>query len=135
MLDWANKKEWDGYALVATVARASKTQEAGVPSLGAVWWIVAIVIVIQIIIAALPGSIYAFWSWLTITVSGTLLTLLHGSLPQWREEEWDGRRLGEKQMKTTQWSKPRREDKTIILTPGNGSTHALVIVSEGYGLD
>jgi hypothetical protein len=46
-----------------------------------------------------------------------------GSLTQWRVEKWACRRL------------TGRSKKNFVLTRGNGAQHAIVIISDGRGLD
>lgn len=77
-------------------------------------------IVIQLSIAAIPCGKYGDWGILLITASGILLSLATGSIPQWSKEKWACR---------------RNSEKTVILSRGNGSQHAIVILGDGKGLD
>jgi hypothetical protein len=128
--DWDFKKEWNGFALVVSVVRVSAAEKAGKPKLDRVWWSGLGIIVTQIVLAAVPEIKYGSWSVLVITVGGTLLCLAQAALPQWRKEKWACRDLAEESMKEGE-----RKDKTVILTRGNGSPHAIVIISEGVGPD
>lgn len=81
-------------------------------------WFVALV---QLGIAAIPCGIWGDWGVLLVTTCGILLTVLTASLGQWQAEKWANRRLKAKQK------------KTVILTTGNGSQHAIVIIGrEGF---
>lgn len=133
--DWDKKEERLGdfkYALVVTVCRASKTKPPGVPNLDIVWYSGVVTIVAQIIISTIPTYLYGSWTAFVLTIGGTLLSLVQGALPQWRAEKWACRDLAEE---TRMDRKGRRIDKTISLTRGNGTTHVLVIISEGHGFD
>jgi hypothetical protein len=106
--------------LCVTVYRASAGQTAGVPKKDRIYWSGIFTAVIQLGIAAIPCGIYGDWGILLITASGIALAFATGSLPQWSKEKWACR---------------RESDKTVILTRGNGSQHAIVIVGDGHGLD
>jgi hypothetical protein len=71
-------------------------------------------------VAAIPYGLYGDWSVLVVTAAGVILSFTTGSLRQWAKEKWAGR---------------RNSRKTVILTKGNGSQHALVIIGDGKGLD
>lgn len=78
-------------------------------------WIQSILVaVIQLGVAAIPCGISQDWSILLITACGIVLSSATASLPQWRKEKWACRR--------------QREGKNIILTRGNGSQHAIVVL-------
>ncbi|PYI13973.1 hypothetical protein BO99DRAFT_447269 [Aspergillus violaceofuscus CBS 115571] len=76
--------------------------------------------VLQIGIAAIPCGMSGDWGIFLVTVPGILLSFATGSLSQWSKEKWACRRNCE---------------KTVILTKGNGSQHAIVIIGDGKGLD
>ncbi|KAM3515859.1 hypothetical protein MY11210_000399 [Beauveria gryllotalpidicola] len=65
-------------------------------------------------------AVYGDWSILLIFASGTLLALSTGSLGQWSREKWACR-------KDTR--------KNFVLTQGNGSQHAIVVIGDDKGLD
>jgi hypothetical protein len=76
--------------------------------------------IFQLGIAAIPCGIFGDWSILLVTAIGSLLAYGTGRLPQWAKEKWACR---------------DRSTKTIILTKGNGSQHAIVVIGNGKGLD
>ncbi|CAA9964884.1 hypothetical protein PTMSG1_08243 [Pyrenophora teres f. maculata] len=76
--------------------------------------------VIQLLMGAIPCFLFGDWSVLLVTAAGIVLVLLSGSLSQWAKEKWACR---------------RDSKKTVILTRGNGSQHAIVIIGRGKGLD
>ncbi|KAG0647080.1 hypothetical protein D0Z07_7049 [Hyphodiscus hymeniophilus] len=76
--------------------------------------------VIQLGIAAIPLAIFGDWSVFVITASGTMLSFTTCSLTQWRKEKWACRTGSEKKM---------------LLTEGNGSQFAILILGCGRGLD
>ncbi|KAK9427262.1 hypothetical protein V1505DRAFT_53790 [Lipomyces doorenjongii] len=76
--------------------------------------------VVQLVIAAIPCGVYGDWGILLVTACGTALSFAVGALPQWKREKWACR---------------RKTDKTVVLTKGNGSQHAIVIVGDKNGLD
>ncbi|KAK2608628.1 hypothetical protein QQS21_002857 [Conoideocrella luteorostrata] len=76
--------------------------------------------IVQLSVAAAPWIKSGDWSVFLVTAVGTTLAFLTGLLPQWAQEKWACRE------KTT---------KTVILTRGNGSQHAIVIIGCGRGLD
>lgn len=76
--------------------------------------------ILQLGIAAIPCGLYGDWGIILITGSGVFLSFAMGCIPQWSREKW-ACRLNSK--------------KTVILTTGNGSQHAIVIMGDGKGLD
>ncbi|MCJ1306684.1 hypothetical protein MMC25_000327 [Agyrium rufum] len=76
--------------------------------------------IVQLGIAAIPCGVFGDWGILAVTAAGTFLSFLTGSLPQWSKEKWACR---------------KNSDKTVILTKGNGSQHAIVVLGNGRGLD
>lgn len=76
--------------------------------------------IVQLGLAAIPCFLFGDWAVLLTTASGIALSLAMGSLPQWAEEKW---------------ACGRGTSKIIILTRGNGSQHAIVVISDGKGLD
>lgn len=73
--------------------------------------------VLQLGISAIPLGIWGDWGILLVTDWDSITT---ASLPQWQQEKWSCR---------------RNSSKSIILTRGNGSQHAIVVVGTGQGLD
>ncbi|KAK9351270.1 hypothetical protein V1523DRAFT_435559 [Lipomyces doorenjongii] len=76
--------------------------------------------VLQLGIAAIPRGIFGDWGILLVTASGMVLSFATGSLSQWSKEKWACR---------------RNSEKTVLLTRGNGSQHAIVVMGDGKGLD
>lgn len=85
-----------------------------------VYWLGFATAIVQLGIAAIPCGIHGDWGILLITATGILLSFVSGCLPQWKEEKWACR---------------RKSTKNVILTRGNGSQHAIVVLGEGKGLD
>ena len=71
---------------------------------------------LQLGIAAIPCGVYGDWGILMVTVCGICLSWITAGLPQWRNEKWACRRLD------------ADSNKKVVLTRGNGSQHAIVIL-------
>ncbi|KAI0643449.1 hypothetical protein C8Q79DRAFT_979040 [Trametes meyenii] len=56
---------------------------------------------------------------LIVTVGGTLLALVSSGLPQWREEKYAARKVD-----------GRKGNEVVCITRGNGSTFAMVVISD-----
>ena len=95
----------------------------GVPSRDWVYWCGVAVIVAQLAIAVIPGALNGNWVVLIVTVGGTALALTGAGLGQWRDEKYAARRVD-----------PRRGREAVVLTRGNGSTFAMVVVSDRAGI-
>lgn len=92
----------------------------GVPTLDWVWYSGIVVMVVQLAVAAIPWAVNGAWDILMVTAAGNLLALVGGSLPQWRLEKW---------------ACPKAGGDTTIVTEGNGSRSAMVILgNKGSGL-
>ncbi|KAI0631375.1 hypothetical protein C8Q77DRAFT_1018057, partial [Trametes polyzona] len=89
---------------------------AGVPARDWVYWCGVLVILAQLAIAVVPGALNGNWIVLFITAGGTALALTASGLPQWREEKFAAREL--------------KGREVVCITRGNGSTFAMVVVSE-----
>ncbi|KAG5980456.1 hypothetical protein E4U54_006784 [Claviceps lovelessii] len=87
---------------------------------GPLAWIGVATAVVQLGVAAAPWARYGDWSVFFVTAMGTFLAFLTTRLPQWAKEKWSCR---------------DKVKKTVVLTKGNGSQHAIVIISHGDGLD
>ncbi|KAI3318585.1 hypothetical protein HD806DRAFT_305357 [Xylariaceae sp. AK1471] len=74
----------------------------------------------QLTLAALPFGLYGNWPIFLVTGAGIALSFATGAMPQWAAEKWACR---------------QRSNKVTILTRGNGSQHAIVIMGDGRGLD
>ncbi|KAK7688508.1 hypothetical protein QCA50_008046 [Cerrena zonata] len=96
------------------------SQPQGIPTSDWVYYSGIVVILVQLVIAAIPGIVSRDWSVLTVTALGTSLALLSGALPKWKAEKWSGRKS------------QKDSDRTVIcLTRGNGYSDVIVIISEG----
>ncbi|KAM3462830.1 hypothetical protein NHJ6243_003836 [Beauveria neobassiana] len=84
------------------------------------YWSGVGIISIQLIVAVVALAVSGDWSILLILASGTLLAMSTGSLGQWSREKWACR---------------RGTRKNFVLTQGNGSQHAIVIIGNDKGLD
>ena len=82
-----------------------------------------LVAILQLGIAAIPCGISGDWGILMITVTGIILSTLTASLSHWKTEKFTCRRLA------------ANRKKNIILTRGNGSQHAIVILGQADFLD
>ncbi|KAG5945547.1 hypothetical protein E4U53_006696 [Claviceps sorghi] len=87
---------------------------------GPLAWIGIATAVLQLGIAVVPWARHGDWSVFLVTAAGTFLALVTTQLPQWAREKWSCR---------------DKANKTVVLTRGNGSQHAIVVVSRGLGLD
>lgn len=106
--------------LVVSVYEPSKTLEAGVQQRDWLYWSGVSTMVLQLGLAAIPLGVHGDWSVLMLTVAGTLLALITGSLSQWRREKWACRRFSE---------------TPYILTEGNGAQHVILVLGNGHGLN
>jgi len=107
--------------LCVSVYRPAPGAKAGEPVYDIAYVYGFIVAFCQLGIASIPCGIYGDWGILLITVFGIILSSVTASLPQWKNEKWACRRL------------PPDGEKKVILTRGNGSQHAIVILgSEGF---
>ena len=79
-----------------------------------------IVMLVQLVVAAIPFILHKEWAIFLITVAGTFLAVITGVLPQWKAE-----RL------------PTRQEtwKNMALTSGNGARDIMVIIGGGKCLD
>ncbi|PGH18803.1 hypothetical protein AJ79_00216 [Helicocarpus griseus UAMH5409] len=94
--------------------------EPGQPGHDIIYYSGFVVTIIQLGIAAVPCGLFGDWGTLLITICGIVLSFATGSLPQWSKEKWACR---------------RKTKKDVILTAGNGSQHAIVVLGDGRGLD
>ncbi|KAI9639991.1 hypothetical protein NHQ30_011550 [Ciborinia camelliae] len=105
--------------LCVSIYRA-KDAQPGYPGYDRPYVIGLIICIFQLGLAAIPCGIFGDWSILLITAAGIVLSFASGAIPQWSQEKWACR---------------RGTRKTIVLTRGNGSQHAIVIIGNGKGLD
>ncbi|KAK7449707.1 hypothetical protein VKT23_013180 [Stygiomarasmius scandens] len=108
--------------LTITFFTTSRQKDTGVPDRDWVYYTGLSIIISQLVIAVIPGALYGNWLILVLTVSGIMLTQVHGSVAQWRQELWGARSI------------PKGKREVVCLTKGNGSAFVIVIRSEGYGL-
>lgn len=109
--------------LVVSFWQPSTKIPHGEPGHDLLHWSGLIVTVLQLGIAAIPLGLSGDWGILMITAAAIILCYTTGALTQWKVEKWACRRLN------------MREKKNFILTRGNGSQHAIAIISGGHGLD
>jgi hypothetical protein len=76
--------------------------------------------VLQLILSIEPLVRAGNWIIFVVTAMGTILCLCDGALPQWGKEKYCGR---------------PKSRKTIILTRGNGSRYAMILISRGDSID
>ncbi|KAE8349588.1 hypothetical protein BDV28DRAFT_58515 [Aspergillus coremiiformis] len=74
--------------------------------------------IVQLAIAAIPYKLYGDWKALAVTAGGIALSYAMGAPGQWRREKWA----------CSTWC-----EETVVLTPGNGSQHAIVVIGTGHG--
>ena len=91
------------------------------PKMDLMWYTGVLVMAVQWAVAAVAGIVEKDWLIMTITISGTFLSLAGGALPQWKQEKWSCRGLS--------------EPKTVILTRGNGHRDVMILHSLGAGPD
>ncbi|GIJ91899.1 hypothetical protein Asppvi_010874 [Aspergillus pseudoviridinutans] len=106
--------------LVVSVYKPSETQPPGIPVRDGLYWSGAVVLILQLSIAAIPCGLFGDWGILMITAVGIILSLITGSLPAWAREKWPCRRDSE---------------DGYILTGGYGNQHAIIILGNGHGLN
>ncbi|KAK3650519.1 hypothetical protein LTR56_006224 [Elasticomyces elasticus] len=92
----------------------------GYPGYDIIYWIGFGTSIFQLGIAAIPCGLFGDWSILLITAAGIVLSFATGSLSQWSDEKWACR---------------TNAKKNVVLTRGNGSQHAIVILGDGKGLN
>ncbi|OQN96510.1 hypothetical protein B0A48_17083 [Cryoendolithus antarcticus] len=105
--------------LCVSIYKAGEAQ-VGTPGYDFVYWLGFGISALQLGIAAIPCGVFGDWGIFLITVAGILLSYVTGSLPQWKEEKWACR---------------VKSDKDVILTRGNGSQHAILILGNRQGFD
>jgi hypothetical protein len=106
--------------LCIAIYRPSTTSTAGVPNHDLIYYSGFITAIFQLGLAAIPCGIFGDWGILMMTSIGIALAFATGSLPQWRKEKWACR---------------EKTSKDVILSRGNGSDHAIVVLGNEHGLD
>ncbi|TVY71123.1 hypothetical protein Focb16_v000048 [Fusarium oxysporum f. sp. cubense] len=105
--------------LCVPIYKAQKATK-GYPGYDAPYFAGFLTCIVQVGVAAIPCGIFGDWSILAVTVAGIVLSFATGALSQWSKEKWACR---------------IDTHKTFVLTRGNGSQHAIVILSKDKGLD
>lgn len=105
--------------LCVSVFTAQKA-EMGTPGYDRLYWAGIATIILQLGIAVIPCGLFGDWCIVTVTAIGTLLALATGALSQWKHEKWACK---------------INSSKPVVLTRGNGSQHAIVIIGGGNSLD
>ncbi|KAI1738027.1 hypothetical protein F4680DRAFT_460126 [Xylaria scruposa] len=105
--------------LCISIYKAGKAKP-GHPGYDRAYFAGFVTVVAQLGLAAIPCGLYGHWAILVVTAAGIALSFVTGAVPQWTREKWACR---------------RNATKTTILTRGNGSQHAIVILGTGDGLD
>lgn len=98
-------------------------RRAGVPSRDWVYWSGVVVIIAQLLIGIIPGVLHGDWIVLIVTVGGTFLAQVGSGLGQWRDEKYAAREVDK--------TKGR---EVVVLSRGNGSTYAMVVISDRTGI-
>lgn len=110
--------------LIVSIYRPSSTVQAGSVKRDLVYWVGVPIMILQLGVAAIPCGIFGDWGILLITGSGIALSVATGTLPlllsQWKKEKWACR--------------PKAKHP-YVLTRGNGSQHAIVILGNGHGFN
>ena len=124
---WVQRKKIDANesrplqaGLVVSIYMPSRPMIPGEARRDLLYWIGLPVMILQVGIAAIPCGVSGDWGILLITVCGTLLAIWTGSLSQWKDEKWACR---------------TNTRQNFVLTRGNGSQHAIVILGDGRGFD
>ncbi|KAF3915194.1 hypothetical protein ABW20_dc0106622 [Dactylellina cionopaga] len=112
-------KEPTQAGLCVAIFRAGEPKP-GHPGYDFVYFLGFATAIFQLVIAAIPFILFDDWGILLVTAGGILLSFLSGSLTQWSKEKW-GCRL--------------ESFKNVVITKGNGSQHAIIVIGDGRGLD
>ena len=106
-------------SLCVSVYKAGPAKK-GNPGYDSVYYIGFATTIFQLGIAAIPAGVFGDWSIFLVTIAGIFLSFATGALPQWSKEKW-----------------ACREDSSqnFVLTRGNGSQHAIIILGDGKGPD
>jgi hypothetical protein len=109
-------------SLLIEIFVAEPVGEQG-PRPSVTWWCSWVVIIMQQILAAIPGIVWGYWPPVMITLCGTFLAVVTAAQPQWVDEKWPGKRLR------------RKEIKPVALTRGNGQRYAMIVLSHNGSWD
>ena len=83
-------------------------------------WIAFGTVILQLLLASIPGRNFGDWRIFLVTLVGVIMSVATASLPQWKQEKNSCR---------------SKSEKDVVLTKGNGSQHAIVILGDGEGPD
>lgn len=117
------QQPWDALQITVYAVDKKPPVPHGIPVLDRVWYLGCTVIVVQLVIAMIPWILNGEWDTFLITGAGTLFALVGGSQSQWQSEKW---------------ACPKTGGASVVLTQGNGSRHAVVILNnrkDKTGLD
>ena len=98
----------------------AKAAKIGCPGYDAIYFSGIATMLLQLVIAAIPLGLFGDWNILLITICGTIFSLTIGALTQWKKEKWACR---------------EKSNGTFILTRGNSSQYAIVVLSESQGFN
>lgn len=101
--------------LCVSIYRSGQSRLIGKSADNFLYIVSSLVAIIQLGVAAIPLGIFGDWGIFMITGAGIILSSVTASFPQWKQEKWACRRLN-------------GNEKKFILTRGNGSQHAIVIL-------
>jgi hypothetical protein len=111
--------EW--VALRVYIYEIESGEKHEVPNRDWVWYSGLVTIIAQLGISIVPWILSSHWGAFLVTLSGNFLALVEASLPPWKDEKWATQKSG---------------NTTVTLTQGNGSRHAVVILTKkGDGLN
>lgn len=106
--------------LVVSIYEPDETNEAKTVKNDIVYWSGVGSILLQLGVAVIPLGLYGDWGVLVITAAGVCLAIATSLLPQWKREKWACR---------------EKSKDPYILTRGNGTQHALIILGNRHGLN
>lgn len=76
-------RAWEGLRITVFEVDENQPLPNGVPKLDWIWYSGFAVIVVQLALASVPWALHDQWGTFMITLAGTVLALIGGSLPQW----------------------------------------------------
>lgn len=120
---WQKPNKLTQTGLCVSIYSPNMAAKIGEPADNALYILNVMVAIMQLGLAAIPCGIFGDWGVFMITACGILLSSVTASLPQWKLEKWACRLL------------TKESDKNVVLTRGNGSQHAIVILGEVGFLD
>ncbi|PCH39062.1 hypothetical protein WOLCODRAFT_146847 [Wolfiporia cocos MD-104 SS10] len=106
-------------SLTITFYRAVRDKPVGIPDRDMIYFFGVAVIIVQFVIACIPGVLDRNWVPLIITFAGTILVQATGAIRQWSREKWNGGQV--------------EGEQTVCITQGNGSRSVQVITTQSGG--